>query len=280
MWLCKQIPTPAKNWEDKSLQEIIERIITEAQSLPTLKRYAPYISLKVSDFSRTELKFNVRSFTTTDDTLANLLLRIKGQYKINSYFRGNELRIGYLNYVPADNVVHTFTFQKNILDKDTLQWRRKDDTVVSLIVRSNYEIESDGTTKDGHKKSKQVSTEILLYRGIGGKTEYIKKEKGKPYPAKYWDRTGQRISLELNSTIADEKDLFRFGEPILKQRYYDGFTGTFTTFGIPYVKHGDTVRLVNHVLPEMNGTYYVKQVRYYGGVDDGLRQEITLDYKI
>lgn len=280
MWLCKQIPTPAKNWEGKSLQEIIERIITDAQSLPTLKRYAPYISLKVSDFSRTELGFNVRSFTTTDDTLANLLLRIKGQYKINSYFRGNELRIGYRNYVPADNVVHTFTFQKNILDKDTLQWRRKDDTVVSLIVRSNYEIESDGTTKDGHKKSKQASTEILLYRGIGGKTKYIKKEKGKPYPAKYWDRTGQRISLELNSTIADEKDLFRFGEPILKQRYYDGFTGTFTTFGIPYVKHGDTVRLVNHVLPEMNGAYYVKQVRYYGGVDDGLRQEITLDYKI
>ena len=67
---------------------------------------------------------------------------------------------------------------------------------------------------------------------------------------------------------------------MLKKYYYEGFTGSFTTFGIPYVKHGDTVRIVNNQLPEMSGSYKVKGVVYYGGVDDGLRQEITLDYKV
>jgi hypothetical protein len=280
MWLCKQIPTEAKNWGSKSLQEIIQTIIDSAKDLPLIKRYKGYVKLKVSDFSRTELSFNVSSFTTTDDTLANLLIRIKGQYKIDSYFRGKELRVGYLHYVPEDAVTHTFTFQKNILDNDKLKWQRKDDIILSMIVRSNYGIEETGTTIDGHKKTKQASTEILIYQGVGGEFKYIKKEKGKPYPAKYWDRAGQRQLLEINSPIADEKKLFELGRPLLKKYYYEGFTGSFTTFGIPYVKHGDTVRIVNNQLPEMSGSYKVKGVVYYGGVDDGLRQEITLDYKV
>jgi hypothetical protein len=280
MWLCKQIPTPAKNWGNKSLQRIVEDIIDAAKDLPLIKKYEGYIALKVSDFSRTELSFNVSSFTTTDDTLANLLVRIKGQYKIDSYFRGNELRIGYLHYVPEDNVTHTFTFQKNILDGDRLDWQRKDDIVLSMIVRSNYSVVEGGVTLEGLEKKKQKSTEILIYQGVGGVFKYIKKEKGKPYPAKYFNRAGQRKLLEINSPIEDPAKLFSMASPLLQRYYYDGFTGSFTTFGIPYVKHGDTVELINKELPEMSGRYKVKAVRYMGGADVGLRQEITIDYKV
>ena len=51
------------------------------------------------------------------------------------------------------------------------------------------------------------------------------------------------------------------------------------TFGIPYVRHGDNVDILDAIIPERNGRYKVKSVQYSGGVI-GLRQEIELDYLI
>jgi hypothetical protein len=279
MWLLKQMPTPAKNWGNISLQDIVSKIITDSQSLPIIKRYKGYVNLKVSDFSKTDLKFNVGNFTTTRGSLASMLARIKSQYRVDSYFRGDELRVGYLHYVPDDTVKHTFTFQKNILDGDRLKWQRRDDAVLSMIVKSNYLIEDTGTTIDGVSKTKHACTEILILNQAGAFT-YITKEKGKEFPTKYLNDIGERFVFNVYDAISDPKKLFEIGKPQLEKYYYDGFKGSFTTFGIPYVKHGDTVQLVNPALPEQNGLYKVRAVRYCGGFDDGYRQEISLDYKI
>lgn len=280
MWLCKQIPTPAKQWETNNLQTIVSDILKEGKDLPLVKRYGDFYSnMVVSDFSKTDLKFNVRNFTTTRGSLAMLLSRLKTEYRVDSYFRGRELRIGYLHYTQEDDVNHEFTFQKNILDNDRLMWMRKDDAVLSMIVKSNYLRTSSGTTLDGATKTKHESTEILIYNNAGVFT-YIKKEKGKDYPSKALDAIGERFTMNIFDAIDDPKKLFEIGKPQLEKYYYDGFRGSFSTFGIPYVKHGDTVKIVNPALPEQDGRYKVKAVSYYGGYDDGLRQEIFLDYKI
>ena len=277
MWLCKQVPTPAKNWGNVTLQKIVGDVLAAAKSLPNFSKYG--LNLTVSDFSATDLQFNVNNFTTTRGSLAMLLARIKSQYRIDSYFRGNELRVGYLHYVPDDNKVHKFTFQKNILDNDNLKWQRRDDAVLSMIVRSNYLVDKSGVTVDGVTKTTHASTEILIYNNAGTFT-YIKKEKGKDFPTRYLNDIGERFTMNIFAAIADAKRLFEIGKPQLQKYYYDGFKGSFTTMGIPYVKHGDTVELVNKRLPEQSGLYKVKAVRYYGGYDDGLKQEIFLDYKI
>lgn len=279
MWLLKQMPTPAKQWGGKSLQEIVGSVLSDSQSLPIIKRYKGYVDLKVSDFSKTDLKFNVNNFITTRGSLAALLTRIKSEYRVDSYFRGQELRIGYLHYVPEDTVKHTFTFQKNILDDDKLKWQRKDDTVLSMIVKSNYLKEGQGTTKDGHTKTVHACKEILIYNDTGTFT-YVEKEKGKEFPTNYLKDIGERYTFNVFDAITDPKKLFDLGVAQLKKYYYDGFKGSFTTFGIPYVKHGDTVEIINRKLPEQNGLYKVKAVKYWGGYDDGFRQTITLDYKI
>jgi hypothetical protein len=279
MWLLKQMPTPAKNWGNISLQKITSTIIADSQNLPIITRYKEYVDLKVSDFSKTDLKFNVNNFTTTRGSLASMLARIKSQYRVDSYFRGDELRIGYLHYLPEDTVRHTFTFQKNILDNDKLKWQRMDDAVLSMVVKSNYRVESSGVTLDGVQESKHACTEILIYNNAGVFT-YVTKEKGKDFPTKHLKDIGERFTMNIYDAISDPKKLFEIGKPQLEKYYYDGFKGSFTTFGIPYVKHGDTVQLVNKILPEQSGLYKVKAVRYFGGYDDGLRQEITLDYKI
>jgi hypothetical protein len=48
---------------------------------------------------------------------------------------------------------------------------------------------------------------------------------------------------------------------------------------MPFVRHGDNVKIINPALPDQDGTYKVKKVVYSGGVG-GLRQEIHLDFKI
>jgi hypothetical protein len=66
----------------------------------------------------------------------------------------------------------------------------------------------------------------------------------------------------------------------LNRMYYEGFSGTFTVFGLPSVKHGDSVQLIDPILPEMNGTYMVKKVKKIMSVEKGFKQEITIDIRI
>ena len=279
MWLLKQMPTPAKNWGNVTLQKIVKDVMDSSASLPIITRYKNFINLTVSDFSTTDLKFNVNNFTTTRGSLAAMLARIKSEYRVDSYFRGQELRIGYLHYVADDSVNHTFTFQQNILDDNNLEWQRRDDAVLSMIVRSNYLVAEGGTTSDGITKTTHKSTEILIYNNAGVFT-YITKEKGKDFPTKYLNDIGERFTMNIFDAITDPAKLFEIGRPQLSKYYYNGFKGSFTTFGFPYVKHGDTVQLVNNMLPELTGFYKVKAVKYFGGVDSGYKQTITLDYKI
>lgn len=278
MWLLKQVPTPSKQWPSRTLQGIAHEIIEGAAGSKILQRYQKYgVSLTVSKFSTTDLVFNVQNFWTKGESLASTLGRVKHQYKLDSWFRGFELRIGLTHYLPADAVTQTFTFQKNILDSDSLSFQRKDDTILSCVVKSHYDEVSDRTTKDGKEIRVAKSTEILVFNSAGQYT-YIKKQKGVEFPP---NLAGQRLSLQVYDAITDTEHLFQMGVRYLKKYYYDGLKGSFNTFGIPYVKHGDVVKLVNPVLPEMDGMYMVKSVEGNGGAEDeGLFQTIELDYKI
>ena len=85
--------------------------------------------------------------------------------------------------------------------------------------------------------------------------------------------------IELVITIENEQDLINLAKSDLEKYYYTGFKGSFLTFGTPFIKFGDNVVLENNILPEQNGTYKVKAVNYSGG-ENGLRQNIELDYKL
>lgn len=280
MWLCKQIPTPTKTWAAQSLQSIVKAILGANTSLEMLTRYAKYgVTLSVSEFNDEGIIFNVSNIQTLRGSLAMFLDRLKSQYKVDSYFRGSELRVGLTHYVPADNVDHEFTFQKNIIS-DGLEWRRRDDMQMSVIVKSFYNVAGGGSTVDSQTKTKAASTEILVYSHKTATTDgfdYVVKKKGEPFSE---NDIGERYLYNLYSPITDVKTLFGMGKEYLKKHYYDGFRGTFTTFGVPFVKHGDTVHIVDNILTERTGYYKVKSVTYRGGYDIGLRQDITIDYKI
>lgn len=290
MWLLKYIPTPNKTWGSKTLQAIAQEILDSAKaanpdgSISTLTKYNQQagIDIKISAFSTTDLVFNVQSFITQRGSLYGMLTRIKHQYHIDSYFRQQELRIGLTHYLEQDAIIYNFEFQKNILDGDSLKYKRKDDEVLSCIVKSIYSTETGSTTKDGEPKTKQEHTEILVYVDDKGGFTFDVKKKGVEFPQ---NEVGKRFTYFIFTDpklypVTDPKYLFKMGVRYLKKYYYDGLTGSFTTFGIPYVKHGDVINIANGVLPEMNGLYMVKEVNYHGGFSEGLKQDITLDYKI
>ena len=124
MWLLKQIPTPIgqKQWEGMTVNQIVQKIYNDAKSNKLSKLYQ-YVQKGVNftiqntnEGTVTEVIFNVENMWTQGESLAEFLGRLKRQYKLNSYFRGTDLRLGMPAYISGDYVEHTLDFQQNIIE--------------------------------------------------------------------------------------------------------------------------------------------------------------------
>ena len=74
-------------------------------------------------------------------------------------------------------------------------------------------------------------------------------------------------------------DLIQRAKEYLPKFYYTGFRGSFTTFGLPVVTHGNAAILKSYKIPERNGTYLIKQVVTDFGLG-GIRQKINIHLRI
>ena len=141
--------------------------------------------------------------------------------------------------VPAIQATHKILFEKNIID-DSLQYQLKDD----IKVRIKVVIMSDSNEK--------FSVEV------GPSTGALRT---------YHDYNMSRDDAEA------------MANQLLEDFQYSGYTGKFTTFGEPFIQHGDIVELTSRTLPSRNGDYLVKSVQYRIGMN-GYRQVVELDKKI
>ena len=257
MWLLKQIPCKPQVWaKDKTVEDLLREL------------------LKGTDFSVNSLaNTTIGDFVIQDESVAQLLSRLQKDYNIESYFKGNELRVGFSIYVPENVKEHKFVFQKNIIS-DSLEFQSKKDLKLSAVVIANNELQS-GTNKKGQTKTKKDKIEILVYPDSRGEFVYKVKQDGVEFPENV---EGERRTLNFIN-ITDIEELFQRGKDKLSEFYYDGFKGSFTTFAIPLVRVGDNVIIEDELLPDRNGKYKVKEVKYSGGVN-GHRQEIFLHYKV
>ena len=290
MYLLSLVPTPNKHYNTGNIQSIVSGIIQQAyqanddgtDSLLTKYKKACNVNITLSTFSMSDLPFDVQSFISTRGNLKEFLMKAGQQYHLHSWFRGFELRVGPTYYLPDDAVTQSFAFKQNILDNDRLHFKRKDDIPLSVIVTA-YASSSAGTTTkpippatSGKPVTTLANTQILVY-SEAGQFKKIVKQKGVDFPA---NDVGKRFTLKRHTPVTDVDALFQWRVRFLKRYYYDGLEGSFTTFGVPYVKHGDIINLTNPSLPEMTGLYMCKAVTYSGSAEEGLRQEITLDFKI
>jgi hypothetical protein len=262
MWKLKQITAPNKTYKATDTLEDILRDL-----------------LKGTGFTVNALtKTTFGAFRTQNETVCEVLARLKKDYHFESYFRGNELRSGALVYVEQDALddgLKKFEFQKNIID-DKLEYRRKDDITLSAVAYSINKKELTTTTKDGHTKTKHERLEVLVTTRAG---KFVSSVKPQGQKADFAPSTaGERRTLYFWD-VKDSATLIKLATQELQKYYYTGLKGKFTTFGLPFVRQGDNVEITDPLLPERNGRYKVKAVEYSGGTE-GLRQEIELDFKI
>ncbi len=91
------------------------------------------------------------------------------------------------------------------------------------------------------------------------------------------DEEGEQRTMYYHSmTTAQMKAL---ADQEIERLRYEGWRGSFTTFGEPFIQHGDVIDLRSESYPERDGRYLVRQVVYRYGMD-GYFQEVTLDAKI
>jgi hypothetical protein len=206
-----------------------------------------------------------------------VLARIRKDYHFFSYFRGDELRMR-LTCVPrSGSVTQNFSFQQNIIE-DELEYKRKDDILLSATAYSCESVSNHFTYQRRHKKTKTERLTVWVsFRNGQADLSEVKKESGEKKEFPIAERGESRTLYFWN--VTDGYELVKLASDELAKYYYTGLSGKFTTFGLPFVRQGDNAKIVDSVLTERSGTYKIKSVDYKGGVS-GLRQIINLDYKI
>jgi hypothetical protein len=260
-WLLKQIQAPNKTF--KSTDYTLERMMKE------LLIGTPF-SFQ-DNINGNKLSTTFGDFTTQNESIAEVLARLQKDFRFESNFKGNVLRTGMFVYYPEGRNTHNFKFQHNIISDD-LVYKRKDDVKVGVEVHTTQlEPYKDGAKrKDGITKFKTVKYD---YFGYYYKNELrIVQVDQKPKAFDGEIRTINMMKLPIDK-IRD------YIKTQLNRLTYEGSRGSFTTFGLPMVQHGDIVNLIDNVLPERNGRYMVKSVDTSFGVN-GFRQEIGLDIKV
>lgn len=267
MFLMKQIQTPNKvfTYPAYNVRTMLQEMVTVAQTDPNVSSYIKQalidLNLKIVSGtpSSTIVDVSVGTFRTQNDTISTVMDRLKKDERIYTYFRKigdhTELRCSGIVYWPNDAVRHKFQFQKNILPDDKLEYKRQDDIQLGAKVYSVNKVELSALTKAGNPTTKHKRLETFV--GAQG---------GEIRTLYFWD-------------VTDVNKLKELGKKELSKFYYEGFFGSFTAFGLPSVKHGDIVDLIDAVLPERNGSYYVKNVKKSFGIG-GIRQVISIHFKV
>lgn len=255
-WLLKQIQAPNKTF-DTSLELMCKELLQGTGF--TFK----------DKISGNAINTTFGSFTTQNETVAQVFERLKKDFNFYSSFRGNELRCGFIVYYPDDRVRHKFKFQHNIIESD-LNYKRKDDVKIGLEIHT-HQTELAGTRKDGAQKFKSKKHS---YFGYYDKNNVLQVVEIARKPSQF---DGEIRTINLMSMPVSE--IKEYINKQLGRMSFEGFRGSVKLFGLPTVKHGDSIKFIDDLYPERNGEYMVKSVTKTFGTD-GYRQDVEIDLKI
>lgn len=204
----------------------------------TLKNLLTDIIGDVVEF-RTLLDVELGSFKVSNASVSKVLDTLKSDYGFYSYFVNGVLNVG-LAADASDTQTIEYKFEENIIDDSSLEYQRSEDMRLKVKAVS---INSSDNSK-------------------------IEVEVGD-------DDGALKTFYTQNATL---EGLRQFANLKLTEWKYEGFSGSFTTFGEPYIRHGDTAKLISDKFPEKNGLYEVVSVKRIFGMD-GYKQDIELGIK-
>lgn len=265
MFLLKQLTPKPKIYSNANYtaESIVSEMVANTK-IKNPKHQAELDKIKV----RTSTKTQIGDFYSENETVSQVLARLRKDCHIQSYFRGSELRCGwYIYYAEDEKDVYlgkerdrnwTFDFNKNVI-KDDLEYKLKEDINMHIKAISINKIELETTNKKGKVKKKSKRLEVMVpdnnyLTGAETTTKY------------FWDI----------QTISELKEK---ATRLLNRIWFTGLKGKFETFGLPSVRHGDLATMQSLRLKEQNGIYKIKSVTKTFGMN-GFKQEIELDVKV
>lgn len=205
----------------------------------TLKQLLDNILPADIEYAEPLLDVNLGQFRKANASVSMVLDELRKEYGLYSYFRDGLLYVG-LPSNASDTVTQEFEFERTIIDDSELQYQLSKDISVKVVAKliglnNTFEEVTVGDT-DGS----QITFHL------------------------YWD-----------GVTLPKPNLKEFAQLKLDESKYDGYRGSFETFGEPYVRHGDIVKLTSKKLPERDGNYLVTSVKRTFGMG-GYRQVIEV----
>ena len=154
-------------------------------------------------------------------SVSQILQELKDKCGFYSYFNGDTLVCFKIFEDNPKNQTVKFTFNKNVIAND-LKYRKTNDYRIKVTAISRL---TNG------KKIKEI---------VG-------------------DLDGVEAKLYFTN-VKDRAALIKMANAELTRLRYDGYRGSLTGFGIPFVEHGYTAEIINPENPERNAKYYVNGV--------------------
>lgn len=189
---------------------------------------------------KTPGEVNLGKFRIDGVSTFDILKKIREVYGLVSYLRDNKLIVGFPYQEQANEV--DLHLQKNVDDlKTKIAFRRADQTKLKFKAIS---IQNDGSK--------------------------IEVELGDP--------NGQLRTIHVPIGLKED-EIRTIAEERMQLYSFDGYEGTITTFGQPYVKHSDHVKITDDLYPDREGIYRIDTVKVRVGAQ-GYRRTLTLGNKV
>lgn len=129
-----------------------------------------------------------------------------------------------------------------------------------------FDLERNCVDNNLNYLSKEERLIKIVGKSIFGKGKKLEFEFGDDDP---------KETINWTFTFREKKELEAAVKKMYNDRKKEGFDGSFTTFGLDSVAHGEKVHLTSTLYPDRVGTYYVDRVQKSFG-DGGYRQNIEL----
>ena len=227
---------------EDAMWKLKQTTITRAWKRATLRRVLTEIlPPEMENFVAADVELG--DFRADGQSVAQILFRLQKDAGLHSrILEDGRLWTGlpYLSEQSSPSVPIVFHFQRNVVSSN-LEYRSESSRLIKVKAVS--------LLPNGRKLSVEVG-----------------------------DPDGETRTLHFYDARS-EADLRRKAENETSKMKSEGYTGSFTAFGVPVVRVGDTVELRDDEFTERRGNYVVESVkRTYG--TGGYRQEISLGYRV
>jgi phage protein D len=219
-----------------------------------LEIIAPQFNIECIDVQLGKVYFS-------NESTVQILEKLKKEFGFFSRITNNTLHVGWaFDFVPSFTKKHTYTVGENVRSIEKLKYSTEIDFNTKVRIKIH---QPNGKVEEVVYGMKPVGSTMQPLRI--GESDKVKDETGaiKTY-------TVSDVSVAVAEQMAKAQ---------LQRILYSGYKGSIDGFGLPRTKAGDSLQIINTVMPEREGTYLIDKV-VVSYDDANITRENFITYKV